>query len=232
MMRLFQFPPALGLPNASPFCLKLETYLRMAGLPYENRYTLDLHKAPKGKLPYIDDGGRIVADSGLAIDYLKKTYGDVLDVGLTAQQAATGLLLRRLLEEHLYWCVVYFRWSTEAGWALTRVAFFGALKPPLAWIVPRVARRTILRQLTMQGIGRHTEDEIVQLGIADLDAVAALLGQSSYMLGEQPSSVDACAYGFLANLIAVPLDMPLKRHAQRHANLVAYYERMRARYWA
>ena len=33
MIKLFQFPPAFGLPNASPFCMKLETWLRMAGLP-------------------------------------------------------------------------------------------------------------------------------------------------------------------------------------------------------
>lgn len=232
MIKLFQFPPALDLPNASPFCLKLETYLRMAGLPYENVYTLDLRKAPKGKLPYIDDGGRVIADSGLVIDYLKQTYGDALDLGMTPQQAAAGLLLRRVLEEHLYWCVVYFRWAVDEGWQLTREAFFGGLGPPLGWIVPRVARHTIMRQLNMQGVGRHSEDEIVDLGAADLDAVAAMLGQSPYMLGDQPRSVDACAYAFLANLVMVPLEIPLKRHARRHENLVAYCERMRARYWA
>ena len=35
VIRVHQFAPALGLPNASPFCMKLETYLRMAGLPFE-----------------------------------------------------------------------------------------------------------------------------------------------------------------------------------------------------
>ncbi len=41
MIKLFQFAPAFGLPNASPFCMKLETYLRMAGLPFQlvNRAT-------------------------------------------------------------------------------------------------------------------------------------------------------------------------------------------------
>lgn len=29
MIQLQQFAPAFGLPNASPFCMKLETYLRM-----------------------------------------------------------------------------------------------------------------------------------------------------------------------------------------------------------
>ncbi len=35
MLRVYQFAPAFGLPNASPFCMKLETWLRMAGLPFE-----------------------------------------------------------------------------------------------------------------------------------------------------------------------------------------------------
>jgi len=35
VIKLYQFAPAFGLPNASPFCMKMETYLRMAGLPFE-----------------------------------------------------------------------------------------------------------------------------------------------------------------------------------------------------
>ena len=34
MIQLHQFAPAWGM-SASPFCLKLETYLRMAEIPYE-----------------------------------------------------------------------------------------------------------------------------------------------------------------------------------------------------
>ena len=34
MIKLYQFKPAWGLPNPSPFCMKVETYLRMAGLSY------------------------------------------------------------------------------------------------------------------------------------------------------------------------------------------------------
>ncbi len=31
MITLFQFPAAFNVPNASPYCLKLETWLRLAG---------------------------------------------------------------------------------------------------------------------------------------------------------------------------------------------------------
>ena len=86
MIRLYQFAPAFGLPNASPFCMKLETYLRMAGLPYELVNSGDVLRAPKGKLPFIDDGGTRLADTSFIIEYLKGRYGEPLDASLTPAQ--------------------------------------------------------------------------------------------------------------------------------------------------
>ena len=99
MIKLFQFAPAFGLPNASPFCMKLETYLRMAGLPFQLVNSGDGFKAPKRKLPYIDDGGTVVADSGFIIDYLKGRYGDPLDDALSPLQRALATAFQRLFED-------------------------------------------------------------------------------------------------------------------------------------
>ncbi|MEN9397078.1 MAG: Glutathione S-transferase N-terminal domain, partial [Pseudomonadota bacterium] len=50
----------------------------MAGLPFEipAARVRAIGRAPKGKLPYIEDAGRTLADSTLVIDHLKATYGD------------------------------------------------------------------------------------------------------------------------------------------------------------
>ncbi len=231
MITLHQFPPALGLPNASPFCLKLELYLRMAGLPYRNRYTLDLHRAPKGKLPWIDDDGTVLADSGLIIEYLKRKYGDSLDVGLAPVQRAGGLAITRLLEDHLYWIMLHDRWISEAGWELTREGFFGSMPWPLRIIVPRLARRGIRAALHGHGIGRHTPEQIHDLGIADVDALAELLGDQAYFLGPQPTSVDAVATAFLANILMAALETPVRKAAAAHPNLVGYCRRMARQYF-
>lgn len=232
MIRLFQFSPALGLPNASGFCLKMETWLRMAGLPYQNVYTMNLGRAPKGKLPFIiDEEGDTLADSGLIIDHLTKRHGVALDAHLDRGQRAQSLLLQRTLEEHAYWCVVYFRWADDRFWPATRKAFFGGLRAPHAWFVPTLARQGMLKQVRAAGIGRHTPDEITALGMRDIEAIATVLGDKPFLFGE-PSSIDATAYGMLANVLFVDLDIPLKRQIEcDYPSIVRYCERMRQVYW-
>jgi glutathione S-transferase len=232
MIDLYQFPPALGLPNASPFCMKLETYLRMAGLPYRNRYTGNLNRAPKGKLPYIEDDGKALGDSGLIVEYLKATYGDPLDAGLSAELKTRAHAIRRLLEESLYWPLLYSRWIDEAGWQLTRSAFFDPMPWPIKTLLPPLARSAIRKELRGQGTGRHVAADIYRLGCADIDALAGMLGNGQYFLGSEPTSVDASAYAFLANILWAPLNSPLAQCARRHPGLEPYCQRLRERYWA
>ena len=53
---LHQPPRAWGTPNISPFCAKLETYLRMTEIPYSiGKFSRS--KAPKGKVPFIEISG-------------------------------------------------------------------------------------------------------------------------------------------------------------------------------
>ncbi len=233
MIKLYQYEPAFGLPNASPFCMKLETYLRMVQLPFETPLMKlrDIGKTPKGKLPYIDDNGKTLADSSLIIDYLKATYGDPLDGWLGAGERALALAFQRLLEENLYWALLHSRWIEAPGWALTRPAFFASLPWPLKWIIPPIARRGLRRQLHGHGMGRHSAQEIHAIGQRDITALADFLADKRYFLGDQPCSLDASAYAFVANILWDPLASPLKQHALQYPQLEAYCQRMRSRYY-
>ena len=233
MITLYQFEPAFGLPNASPFCMKLETWLRMAQLPYEapTMRMTDMRKAPKGKMPYIVDEGRVVSDSTFIIDYLKATYGDTLDGWLSTEQRAVALAFQRLLEENLYWAVVYSRWIEPAGWELTRASFFANLPAALKVIVPPLARRGMRQELHGHGMGRHSSQDIYAIGKRDIAAVADFLDGKSFIMGDAPCSLDAIAYAFLANLLWVPVESPLKQHAQQYAQLDSYCQRMRSQYY-
>jgi glutathione S-transferase len=231
MITLFQFDSAFGLPNASPFCMKVETYLRMVRLDYQAPPRVNIMMAPKGKMPWIEDDGRVIADSGFIIDYLKNRYGDPLDANLTPEARAVALAFRRLLEENLYWAVLHARWFTPKGWALTRSAFFGSLPPLARDVAPVVARRGIRKEIWGHGMGRHSKEEIEAIGKADLTALADFLGEKRYCMGEEPTSLDASAYAFLANLLWAPLETPLKAHAKKYRQLESYCERMKVRYY-
>jgi glutathione S-transferase len=229
MIELLQFKPAFGLMNASPFCMKVEVFLRLAGLAYT---TLDASpvKAPKGKLPVIRDGNQTVADSEAIVVYLQQRHRDLLPEGLREPPRGTDHALRRMLEEHHYFAALWLRWIDDAAWPATREAFFGDLPAPLRTLVPALVRRKIVRDLHGQGLGRHSHDEICGRACADLDALDSALGARDYFGGAAPATLDATTYAFLANTLWAPIDTPVRSHLQRNLpGLVAYCERMQAR---
>ena len=231
MIKLVQFHSACGLRSMSPFCLKLETYLRLAGIEHEIVWSNDARSAPKGKLPYIIDGDSRIGDSALIIDYLRGKFGDRLDATLSAAEKAQLLAWRALCEDHLLFALLYSRWVDADGWKITE-RLFARLPFPLRHVVPGIARRSVARQIHAQGMGRHGPDEIYAFGLADLDAMATQLGDRDYMRGAAPCSLDATAYGFLANLVGGEFDSPLNRQARATPSLVAYCRRIEARYFA
>ncbi len=231
MITLHQLPPLDRSASLSPFCTKVETYLRMAEIPHEIVYTLDAASGPKGKLPFIIDGaGERLGDSYFILDKLEQTHR--LDAHLTAEQRATGLAMSRMLDEHLYWAIVHSRWF-DARFAPRMLGIFlGHLPDAQRAAIEPAVLDGMAKTLAAHGIGRHSTDEIVARGSADLSALAALLGARPFLLGTAASTVDATAYAFLSSLLDVEMDTPLKRHAATQPNLVDYAARLRARYYA
>lgn len=232
MITLYQFEPGLGVRNPSPFCLKLETYLRMAQLPYEVASNADVTKAPKKKLPYIQDGNTTIADSSFVIDYLKQTYGNPLDQPLSPSEQGISLAFRRLMEENLYGAIVYSRWAEDDNWAVIRKLYFSDLPPILRSIVPGIVRKDALKNLYGHGIGRHSREEIYGIGKRDIKALSDFLSAKPFLMGENPTSLDATGYGFVANLLRVELPSVLSDYARQFENLKEYCDRMEARFWS
>ncbi|KTD64946.1 glutathione S-transferase family protein [Legionella shakespearei] len=231
MMTLFQFYRIWGLPNASPFCMKLETYLRMAKLPYENKFVNDPRKSPKGKLPCLKIDGVLYPDSEFIIDALKKRFGDELDKDLSPEKKAIAQLVDLACCERLYWVLVYLRWQEHSGWMHLKKTMFGKLPFVSRLLIPNMVRKQTIKALYCQGIGRHSMLEVVALGIKTLDSLAVILGDKHYILEDKPTSIDATAFAFLANVIWSPGTNLLQEHALKLPNVVAYCNRMWDEYY-
>ncbi|WP_137884989.1 glutathione S-transferase family protein [Pseudomonas sp. 2FE] len=232
MITLCQFPAAFNVPNPSPYCLKVETFLRLCGLDYRVKTLFDPRKGPKGKLPFIQLDGELIADSAVILRTLSERLELPLDRHLDAAGRGRALAITRLCDEHLYFLLVYFRWLEDEGWHQIKPVFFGGLPAPLKWLVPGLARSNIRKALHGQGLGRHNREEALTFAREDLQALSDLLGAAPFFGGVQPCSADAAAYGLLANLILCSLDTPLNRLAREFPALVAYCERLRDKFWA
>ncbi len=111
MITLTTFGPGFGLPDPSPFVMKAMLLLRMACLDYKTDACFSqFRKAPKGKLPYIDDDGVIIADSYFIRRHIEAKYGFDYDAALSDEQKAVSFAVEKLMEETFYWTTVYARW--------------------------------------------------------------------------------------------------------------------------
>jgi len=52
-----------------------------------------------------------------------------------------------------------------------------------------------------QGIGRHTKEEVYEMGLKDLRALFAYLGSKPYFTGQQVTELDCAAFGSLAQFL-------------------------------
>lgn len=224
MIELHQYRKAWGI-NPSPFCLKAEIFCRLSAIPYKAIHTIPF-KSPRGKLPFIVDDGKVIADSAHIIAHLKAKTGKDIDAGLEPRQLAEGHLLRRLCEESLYFILVYSRWIDEPGWAVAAPQFFRGLNPLLKAIMPGRIRKKVGKQLFFQGYGRHSRDELYAMGAADLSAIATLLSGHAFAVADRPTSFDATLYAVLKNILSPPLESPLKKAAESLPVLGEYVRRI------
>ena len=232
MLTVHGFPSMGAVASPSPFCLKLETWLRIAGIEYEAKPDFNPMQAPKGKAPYISlpDGG-FMGDSSLIIDYLREREKITLDDDLDAVQRAHTVLIQRLVEDHLYFSLLFFRWVQEEGFQILAKAYFGRGSWFNRTIVPKLARRSVLKAANLQGVSRHSPEEVLKMAVQDFEALAAILGEKPYFLGEEPHSVDAIVYGTLANIEFGPFPGGMQDALREHENLLGYVGRMTERYW-
>jgi glutathione S-transferase len=230
-LRVFTFSPAFGLPTAGPFGLKLVACLSMLGVPFELVAEDDARKGPKRKSPWIEHGGVRLGDTELILQYVERTFGVALDAGLAAPERARGHALRRMIEEHLHQVFEYELFLDPRGWTEVGRPMMRRMMPaPVAAVVGPLFRRQLRRHLYERGVARHGAAEIEAFGRADVDALAAALGDQPWLLGDAPTKVDASAFGMLACLVETGLPTPVARHAQATPALVAYVARGRARF--
>jgi glutathione S-transferase len=228
---LYRFGPFLGAPDSSPFVIKTMMLLKLAGLAFRAVPGNPL-KAPRKLLPYIEDDGTMVADSTLIRHHIEAKYGVDFDAGLSPEQKAAAWAIERMCEDHLYFAMLEARWLDPANFRKGVGTMFGIVPGPLRPLAKMMLRRQNASRLKGHGIGRHARSDIVRLAVRDIEALAVLVGDKPYLMGEKPCGADAIVFAMVTSILTPPLDTPLRPAMQKHRNLVAYQDRLTTKYFA
>lgn len=220
-----EFPPVIEM-QPSPFGLKLETWLRMSGTDYRVEWNPQ-KMGPKDKVPFATIDGNIIGDSELIIETLFPS----LMTNMNPNNKSQDVLIRRLVEEHLYFILVYSRWADPNGWAEFKDLFFAPAPSLIRGFIAKKVRKMVLQNLKSQGIARHSEQEVYKKGADDLKTLSDFLGEQPYFSGSKPGLADASAYGLLANIYYSPVDGTLPELMKSHENLVQFVKRIKKDYW-
>ncbi|MFC7396386.1 glutathione S-transferase family protein [Chelatococcus sp. GCM10030263] len=220
MITLYSYPELFGVADNNGYGLKVFAFLKLTGVPFIHQHVFDASAAPRGQLPYIVDDGETIGDSGAIIAHLIERNGLSIDAGLIQAQRDTGHLITRMLDD-LYWVMSYSRWKDEQFWPAFRDALLRQ-HPSLTEENLRKAKEFNSQRYHYQGIGRFAPAAAYARGTEDLQVLANLIPEDTFLYGPKPTSIDAAIYGFIANVYFYPIDTPLKQFVTSHANLVRH----------
>jgi len=226
MITLHQYPKAFGLSSLSPFCIKVEFFLKIANLPYKTHIELNPARGPKGKMPFLDDKGEVIPDSSFIIDYLIKEYSLAHLLIEDAQDQALAMAFKVMIEDGLYFGLLYSRWVDKEGFKIVKRDFKTLFPPFIGGPFLELIRKNLIKQSKAQGLGRHKPHEVYAIGEKQIQSISILLGEKKFFFENKITYFDATVYAFLVTIFRQPIESPLKKVLSRCPNLCKYIIRL------
>ncbi|XP_060520097.1 failed axon connections isoform X2 [Cylas formicarius] len=235
---LYQFSRTPVLPSMSPYCLKVETWLRLAGVKYENVDHKMKYRSKKGLLPFIELNGEEIADSAIIIKELSQKFGNDLDIVLTTEQRNLSHATISMIENHLSWVVMWWRSkypdSVIKGYKVNLQHALGTRIPNgiLNFFFKFAYGRKGAKKVKAQGMGVHSPEEINEFGQEDLKVLSEMIADKPFFFGDEPTNLDVVAFAHLAQIYFVDKEVQYTLRdfmVESCPNLVGHVNRMKER---
>lgn len=224
MITLLTYKEIFGQPAASPFCVKAIWLLNMSGLPWQRQDLDDPRKMPHQKLPVLKAGDQLIPDSDNIRTYLEQQGAD-FDPGLSDMEKATARAFIRMAEEHMYFHIILDRWGDEAIWPRVRDTYFDMIPRPLRKLITGPMRKSVLKGMHAQGLGRLSPTERLARLEPDLHAISTRLWHGPFLFADRPTAADASVAAMLGAMRATPGKTLLKMRIAEDEILCRYIDR-------
>uniref|UniRef100_A0ABD2WWU2 Failed axon connections n=1 Tax=Trichogramma kaykai TaxID=54128 RepID=A0ABD2WWU2_9HYME len=238
---LYQFPRTPLLPSLSSYCLKVETWLRLNGVKYENVDHKMKFRSKKGQLPFIELNGEETTDSKFILRELGQKFEKDIDAGLSQAQKSVAHATISMIENHLVWVVACWRTKNLdqmlKGYKVNLQHALGTRipNPVLNFFFKFTFGRKLdwlqgARKVKAQGMGIHTPEEVMQFGCDDLKVLSDMLADKPFFFGDEPTTLDVVAFANLAQILYIDKDITFQLRdymTENCPNLVGHCSRMK-----
>lgn len=227
---LYKFPENTGGFEASPPCVAIETYFKLAKIEYRPITKGALSASGSKTLPAIEINDESISDSESIIRHFENSEEYGLDGFLSEAQETEKILLWRLMNGSVYQFMVAERWLDPIVYPKFVETFKKMLLPTymqFLWPILKVLVSYRVRSRYLKSLNHLSDEERRVFMTENFAVLSKVLGDNIYLFGDRPSSADAYLYAYTYSFLAVPYDNPTRSMIDnRFPNLVAYYERM------
>ncbi|EYC28411.1 hypothetical protein Y032_0007g3213 [Ancylostoma ceylanicum] len=223
---LYQFPRSKALPNVSPFCLKVETFIKANKIPYEV-CPVRMSRSEYGLLPFIELNGEHIADSQIIINRLIEHF-NVKSLSSPRDQAVARAV-DRMADSHtvLHQFKVIENTDEFMSLILPDMGCPSALVPILTPAASFIMRGKAMKRIAA-GIGMMSSENYRYLLKKDYDAFQSLLGEQKFLFGDHITAADCTVFGQLATTLYIPSSSHAKDVLKdQYPALVEYCNRIR-----
>merc|ERR1711876_117400 len=203
---------------------KLESWLKLQGIAYENVDHKAKFTSKNGTLPFIEFNGKEFADIDLIINTLGDKFGKNTSGHLNEDQKNVEHAMMRMVENHLYWAIMHWRTSnvdnTIKAYKIHLPTFYGSKIP--VGILNMHFKFDICRK-TQKKVKSQGMTNIEEMSKNDLTVLSNMLAEKEFMFGDDPSMLD---------MVESEYPCPLRDFLQESCkNLVGLVNRMKDRCW-
>merc|ERR1712242_156752 len=216
---LYQSSRTPQIPSISAQELKLESWLKLQGITYENVDHKAKFTSKNGTLPFIEFNGKEIADTDVIIDILGDKFEKMISDHLTEDQKNVEHAMMRMVE------------NTIKAYKIHLPTFYGSKIP--VGILNMHFKFNICKK-TQKKVKSQGMTNIEEMSKNDLTVLSNMLAEKEFMFGDDPSMLDMVVYSHLAQLIMVESEYPcpLRDFLQESCkNLVGLVNRMKDRCW-
>ncbi|CAD5222377.1 unnamed protein product [Bursaphelenchus xylophilus] len=199
-------------------------FLKMVNLPFglEQRPNAEF-MSPDGSVPFLKLQKTLVFGYLNIVEFVSQK-GIKLTNTLSEADIADMNALMALIRENLLNAEKYFCWSESSNYHSVTKRRYGSVYPvPLKWWLPYLKRKDIVSQLNDSGFANKTIDDVVKKAETVFHALSVKLGNQRYFMGDEPTELDALAFGHIFSILTIELPSNhLATALRKHANLMNF----------